>query len=118
MKKVNDFFKKTNKKDFAISKSKNVMCEAFDISFSDTKAPVVLILNKVSAEIKIIFPTTGITWDGNIYEMSKELKTTSSDSFIESKLKGYIYKEILKRYHFMFDAKSIEKVHLKYDRTF
>ena len=115
---VNNFFKKVNKKDFAISKSKNVMCEAFDITCGDTKAPVVLILNKVSAEIKIIFPTTGISWDGNIYEMTKELKTTKSESAIEAGLKTYLYKEILKRYHFMFDAKSIEKVHLTYDRTF
>lgn len=118
---VNNFFKKVNAKStkgFEMSRSKNIICEAFDISCGSVKAPVILILNKVTADVNVMFPTTGESWSGNIYDVSHELKTVKTDTYIESELKGYIYKEILKRYRFMFDAKSIEKVHLNYDRTF
>ncbi len=116
---VNNFFKKVNKENkIRMTISKDVISETFNLSVGNISAPVVIILNKLTADITTMFPSTGEIWRGNMYEISKELKTTSSDSFIESELKRYLYKEILKRYRFMFDAKSIEHVHLNYDRTF
>lgn len=117
--KVNDFFKKmTCKKDFEISKSKDVVCDAYDIIIHGEKSPIIVTLNKVTADTQILVVNTGKVISGNMYDYVHIIKTTKYDSIEESYLMNSIYKMLLKKYKFMFDNKNINKIHLTYDRTF
>ena len=50
--KVNDFFKKTNKENkFKMTKSKNVVCDVFDITIGEECSTIVVTLSKVTDEM-------------------------------------------------------------------
>lgn len=119
MKKVNDFFKKTNKENkFKMTKSKNVVCDVFDITIGEECSTIVVTLSKVTADMTILILSTGKVINKNIYDLVHEIKTEKYSTIEEAMLMNRIYKNLIKRYRYMFDGKSIDKIHLTYDRTF